>query len=189
MAFIELDSVSKSFGGNPVVRELSISVEKGEFLSLLGGSGCGKTTTLRMIAGFESPSSGRVFVGGQDVSSVPPAKRRLGMVFQNYALFPNMTVARNIGFGLRVARRGRREIARRVAEMLELIGMGDFAHRYPHQLSGGQQQRVALARAVAVEPAALLLDEPSRHWTRRSASGSGRTSGRCSRSSGSRRST
>ena len=160
MAFIELDSVSKSFGGNPVVRELSISVEKGEFLSLLGGSGCGKTTTLRMIAGFESPSSGSVLVDGQDVSAVPPAKRRLGMVFQNYALFPNMTVARNIGFGLRVARRGRREIAQRVTEMLELIRMGEFAHRYPHQLSGGQQQRVALARAVAVEPAALLLDEP-----------------------------
>jgi putative spermidine/putrescine transport system ATP-binding protein len=160
MAFIELRSVSKTYKDNPVVRDLSISVEKGEFLSLLGGSGCGKTTTLRMIAGFESPSSGAVFVAGQDVSAVPPAKRRLGMVFQNYALFPNMTVARNIGFGLRVARRSRGEISRRVAEMLELIGMGEFAHRYPHQLSGGQQQRVALARAVAVQPAALLLDEP-----------------------------
>jgi putative spermidine/putrescine transport system ATP-binding protein len=160
MAFIELDGVSKSFGSNAVVRELSVAVEKGEFLSLLGSSGCGKTTTLRMIAGFEPPSSGRILIGGQDVSTVPPAKRRLGMVFQNYALFPNMTVARNIGFGLRVARKGRKEIARRVAEMLELIGMGEYAHRWPHQLSGGQQQRVALARAVAVEPAALLLDEP-----------------------------
>jgi putative spermidine/putrescine transport system ATP-binding protein len=160
MAFIELDGVSKSFGTNAVVRELSVAAEKGEFLSLLGSSGCGKTTTLRMIAGFESPSSGRILIGGQDVSTVPPAKRRLGMVFQNYALFPNMTVARNIGFGLRVARKGRKEIAGRVAEMLELIGMGEYAHRWPHQLSGGQQQRVALARAVAVEPAALLLDEP-----------------------------
>ncbi len=160
MAFIELDRVTKRFGGNPVVCDLSLAVEKGEFLSLLGSSGCGKTTTLRMIAGFESPSSGRLLIGGRDVSAVPPAKRHLGMVFQNYALFPNMTVARNIGFGLRVAGKGRHEIARRVAEMLELIGMGDYAHRWPHQLSGGQQQRVALARAVAVEPAALLLDEP-----------------------------
>jgi putative spermidine/putrescine transport system ATP-binding protein len=160
MAFIELDRVTKRFGGNPVVAELSVAVEKGEFLSLLGSSGCGKTTTLRMVAGFEAPSSGRILIGGRDMSSIPPAKRHLGMVFQNYALFPNMTVARNIGFGLRVAGKGRQAIARRVAEMLELIGMGDYAHRWPHQLSGGQQQRVALARAVAVEPAALLLDEP-----------------------------
>ena len=160
MAFLELHGVVKSFGRNTVVRGLSLNVEKGEFVSLLGGSGCGKTTTLRMIAGFETPSDGQILLDGADVSRVPPNRRNLGMVFQNYALFPNMTVRRNIGFGLRIAGRHGAEVERRVDEMLELIHMEEFAQRYPHQLSGGQQQRVALARAIAIQPRALLLDEP-----------------------------
>ena len=160
MAFLELQKVVKSFGRNTVVRELSLSVEKGEFLSFLGGSGCGKTTTLRMIAGFETPSQGAILLEGKDLSRVPPNRRNLGMVFQNYALFPNMTVARNIAFGLKIAGEHGQAVAKRVEEMLELIHMGDFAERYPHQLSGGQQQRVALARALARRPQALLLDEP-----------------------------
>jgi len=160
MAFLELHGVVKSFGVNTVVRGLSLCVDKGEFVSLLGGSGCGKTTTLRMIAGFETPSEGQILIDGADVSRIPPNRRNLGMVFQNYALFPNMTVRRNIGFGLRIAGRRGAEVEKRVDEMLELIHMHEFAHRYPHQLSGGQQQRVALARAIAIQPQALLLDEP-----------------------------
>ncbi|HUX39224.1 MAG TPA: ABC transporter ATP-binding protein [Rectinemataceae bacterium] len=160
MAFLELREVVKNFGRNTVVRGLSLSVEKGEFLSFLGGSGCGKTTTLRMIAGFETPSAGSINLDGRDLSRIPPNHRNLGMVFQNYALFPNMTVARNIAFGLKIAGQRGDAISKRVEEMLELIHMGEFAQRYPHQLSGGQQQRVALARALARKPAALLLDEP-----------------------------
>jgi putative spermidine/putrescine transport system ATP-binding protein len=160
MAFIELRGIEKSFGRNTVVRGLTLGVEKGEFVSFLGGSGCGKTTTLRMIAGFETPSAGYIGLDGIDVSRIPPNKRNLGMVFQNYALFPNMTVRRNIAFGLKVAGVRGAPARARVDEMLELIRMGEFAERYPHQLSGGQQQRVALARALARRPAALLLDEP-----------------------------
>ncbi len=160
MAFIELRGLVKSFGRHEVVKGLSLSVEKGEFLSFLGGSGCGKTTTLRMIAGFETPTAGSIHIDGEDISRVQPNRRNLGMVFQNYALFPNMTVRRNIAFGLRIAGSRGREAEARVDEMLELIHMAEFAARYPHQLSGGQQQRVALARAIAIEPRALLLDEP-----------------------------
>ncbi len=160
MAFLELHGINKSFGSNAVVKSLSLDVAKGEFVSLLGGSGCGKTTTLRMIAGFETPDEGRILMDGADVSGLAPNRRKLGMVFQNYALFPNMNVRRNIAFGLRIARADKARTERRVDEMLELIHMEEFAQRFPHQLSGGQQQRVALARAVAIEPAALLLDEP-----------------------------
>jgi putative spermidine/putrescine transport system ATP-binding protein len=160
MAFLELHGINKSFGANTVVRSLSLDVAKGEFVSLLGGSGCGKTTTLRMIAGFETPDEGRILMDGVDVSGLAPNRRKLGMVFQNYALFPNMNVRRNIAFGLRIAGVDKPKIEKRIDEMLELIHMEEFAQRFPHQLSGGQQQRVALARAVAVEPAALLLDEP-----------------------------
>jgi putative spermidine/putrescine transport system ATP-binding protein len=160
MAFIELRGVVKNFGRNTVVRSLSLDVEKGEFVSFLGGSGCGKTTTLRMIAGFETPSSGSILLDGADVSRVPPNRRNLGMVFQNYALFPNMTVRRNIAFGLKVAGQRGEMVEKRVDEMLDLIHMREFGNRYPHQLSGGQQQRVALARALARKPSALLLDEP-----------------------------
>ncbi len=160
MAFIELDGIVKVFGNNTVVKHLSLSVEKGEFISLLGGSGCGKTTTLRMIAGFEHPDEGSIHVAGRNVAGLAPNKRKLGMVFQNYALFPNMNVRRNIAFGLKIAGKDKAETERRVDEMLEVIGMAEFGPRYPHQLSGGQQQRVALARALAIEPSALLLDEP-----------------------------
>jgi putative spermidine/putrescine transport system ATP-binding protein len=160
MGFIELHEITKSFANNTVVKNLSLSVEEGKFLSFLGGSGCGKTTTLRMIAGFETPTSGRILIEGKDVSRVPPARRNLGMVFQNYALFPNMTVRKNIAFGLKIAKVPAQEMHARVDEMLALIHMENYGDRYPHQLSGGQQQRVALARAIAVRPKALLLDEP-----------------------------
>jgi putative spermidine/putrescine transport system ATP-binding protein len=160
MPFIDIRNLRKSFGPTTVVHDFALSIERGEFVSFLGPSGCGKTTILRMIAGFETVSAGVIEIDGRDVTGLPPAKRNVGMVFQAYALFPNMTVAGNIAFGLRVAGRGREEIADRVAEMLRLIKLPDIADRYPYQLSGGQQQRVALARALAVEPQVLLLDEP-----------------------------
>nr|MCU0493824.1 ABC transporter ATP-binding protein [Chloroflexaceae bacterium] len=134
--------------------------ERGEFISFLGPSGCGKTTTLRMVAGFERPTSGSITINGSEVTQTPPNRRNVGMVFQSYALFPNMTVAANIGFGLRVARQPAEAIRQRVDEMLRIIHMQEFASRYPYQLSGGQQQRVALARALAIRPQVLLLDEP-----------------------------
>jgi putative spermidine/putrescine transport system ATP-binding protein len=160
VSFLELDHIEKSFGANVVVQDFCLEVEPGEFVSFLGPSGCGKTTTLRMIAGFEKPSAGSIRLQGQDITDQPPNARRMGMVFQNYALFPNMTAAGNIGFGLRVTGAPRDSIRRRVAEMLALIQMTDVGNRYPHQLSGGQQQRVALARALAIQPRVLLLDEP-----------------------------
>ncbi len=129
MAFLELHEVVKNFGHNSVVRGLSLNVEKGEFVSLLGGSGCGKTTTLRMIAGFETPTAGSIRIDGQDISNVRPSRRKLGMVFQNYALFPNMTVRRNIAFGLKIAGNTQAEIEARIDEMLDLIHMPEFAHR------------------------------------------------------------
>jgi putative spermidine/putrescine transport system ATP-binding protein len=160
MAFVELHEVVKRFGRHAAVDSFSLLVEEGEFVSFLGGSGCGKTTTLRMIAGFETPSSGRILLKGSDVVQMPPNRRGVGMVFQNYALFPNMTAGQNIGFGLKVAGRHPEERERRVGEMLALIHMEEFHDRFPHQMSGGQQQRVALARALAVHPSVLLLDEP-----------------------------
>jgi putative spermidine/putrescine transport system ATP-binding protein len=160
MAFLELNNVSKVFGQTVAVQDFNLHVERGEFVSFLGPSGCGKTTTLRMIAGFELPTSGTIFINGNDVTYKPPQKRNTGMVFQAYALFPNMTVADNIGFGMKIARKSKEEIKKRVAEMLAIIKMEDFGHRYPYQLSGGQQQRVALARALAIQPQVLLLDEP-----------------------------
>ena len=160
MAFLTLDSLRKSFGATPVVRGFSLAVERGEFVSFLGPSGCGKTTTLRMIAGFERPDAGTITVDGRDVTAATPNRRNVGMVFQSYALFPNMTVASNIAFGLKVAGKPAAEIAARVAEMLALIKLPHLADRYPYQLSGGQQQRVALARAIATRPSILLLDEP-----------------------------
>jgi putative spermidine/putrescine transport system ATP-binding protein len=160
MAFVELIDVVKKFGRHTAVESFSLRAEEGEFVSFLGGSGCGKTTTLRMIAGFESPTAGQILIRGTDVVQVPPNRRGVGMVFQNYALFPNMTAAKNIGFGLKVAGRPAVEIERRVQGMLELIHMEDYRDRYPHQMSGGQQQRIALARALAIQPSVLLLDEP-----------------------------
>ncbi len=160
MPFLEIDHLEKSFGANRVVKDFSLGIEKGEFVSLLGPSGCGKTTVLRMVAGFEVPTAGAIRIDGQDVTRLRPNQRNIGMVFQAYALFPNLTVAQNVGFGLKVAGVARAETGKRVDEMLRLIGLPDLGGRYPFQLSGGQQQRVALARALAPRPRVLLLDEP-----------------------------
>jgi len=160
MAFLEIEHLRKTFGPLAVVEDFALGVEKGEFVSFLGPSGCGKTTTLRMVAGFEQPSAGAIRIDGKDVTYARPNQRNVGMVFQAYALFPNMTVAENVGFGLKVARRPKAEIAARVEEMLALIKLPKLGARYPYQLSGGQQQRVALARALAIKPQVLLLDEP-----------------------------
>jgi putative spermidine/putrescine transport system ATP-binding protein len=160
MAFLELESVRKVYGPHVVVHGVDLSIQQGEFVSFLGPSGCGKTTTLRMIAGFEMPTAGAVRVDGRDMTNLRPNQRNIGMVFQAYALFPNMTVAQNIGFGLKVAGRPRAEIAQRVEAMLQMIKLPKLGGRYPYQLSGGQQQRVALARALAIQPQLLLLDEP-----------------------------
>ncbi|MGB4829220.1 MAG: ABC transporter ATP-binding protein [Paracoccaceae bacterium] len=160
MSFLKLDQLGKSFGTVEVVKGFSLTVDKGEFISFLGPSGCGKTTVLRMVAGFETPTIGSIQIDGQEVTGLRPNQRNIGMVFQSYALFPNLNVAQNVGFGLRVAKMSKNETASRVAEMLDLIGLKDLGDRYPFQLSGGQQQRVALARALAVRPKVLLLDEP-----------------------------
>jgi putative spermidine/putrescine transport system ATP-binding protein len=158
--YLEIIDVRRIFGQTSAVDTFNLSVEHGEFISFLGPSGCGKTTTLRMIAGFERPTSGRIMINGVDVTNVPSNKRKIGMVFQSYALFPNMTAAENIQFGLKVAGQRPEIMRQRVAEMLDLIHLPEIAKRYPHQLSGGQQQRVALARALAFEPQVLLMDEP-----------------------------
>jgi putative spermidine/putrescine transport system ATP-binding protein len=160
MSFLVLDGIQKRFGATVAVENFNLSAEKGEFVSFLGPSGCGKTTTLRMIAGFEQPTAGSITVGGTDITDRPPNRRNIGMVFQSYALFPNMSVADNIGFGLKVRKRPKDQIQKRVGELLELINLPDKGGRFPYQLSGGQQQRVALARALAIEPEVLLLDEP-----------------------------
>jgi putative spermidine/putrescine transport system ATP-binding protein len=160
MAFLEIKNLEKSFGANRVVKDFSLDIEKGEFVSLLGPSGCGKTTVLRMVAGFETPTAGSIRIDGQDVLGLKTSQRNIGMMFQAYALFPNLTVAQNVGFGLRVAKMNVAEASKRIKEMLGLIGLSELGERYPFQLSGGQQQRVALARALAVRPRVLLLDEP-----------------------------
>lgn len=160
MAFLELNHLEKSFGPTRVVKDFSLAIEKGEFVSLLGPSGCGKTTVLRMVAGFETPTQGNINVDGQDITNIRTNQRKVGMVFQAYALFPNLTVAQNVGFGLKIAGISKAETEARVSEMLKLIGLPDLGGRFPFQLSGGQQQRVALARALAPKPRVLLLDEP-----------------------------
>jgi putative spermidine/putrescine transport system ATP-binding protein len=160
MSFLVIEHLDKSFGPTRVVKDFALSVERGEFVSLLGPSGCGKTTVLRMIAGFETPSAGTISIDGREVTRLRPNQRNVGMVFQAYALFPNLTVADNVAFGLKVKGVTRADRDRRIAEMLGLVGLEEFGDRYPFQLSGGQQQRVALARALAVEPQVLLLDEP-----------------------------
>jgi len=160
MPYLELQHLHKEFGDFTAIQELDISLEGGEFLSLLGPSGCGKTTALRIVAGFERPTSGRVVVEGKDLTHVAPNHRDMGMVFQAYSLFPNMNAQDNVEFGLRVRRKPPGERKRKVAELIELVGLSAAAQRYPHQLSGGMQQRVALARALAIEPRVLLLDEP-----------------------------
>ncbi len=160
MSFLAIEHLTKSYGANQVVQRFDLDVKPGEFITFLGPSGCGKTTTLRMIAGFESATSGVIRLEGRDVTHLAPNARDIGMVFQNYALFPNMTAAGNVAFGLRIAKRPATEIAARVAEMLDLVKLPQLADRYPYQMSGGQQQRVALARALATKPKLLLLDEP-----------------------------
>ena len=158
--FLALTGIRKTFGAEAVVKDFNLTVERGELVTFLGPSGCGKTTTLRMIAGFETPTEGSIRIDGRDVTHLSARRRAIGMVFQAYALFPNMTVERNIAFGLKVAGKPAAEIKARVDEMLALIKLPDLAGRFPHQLSGGQQQRVSLARALAPSPQMLLLDEP-----------------------------
>ena len=160
MSFLRLSNLEKTFGQNRVVKDFSLDVAKGEFISLLGPSGCGKTTVLRMVAGFEVPTSGSITIDGQELTGQKPNSRNIGMMFQAYALFPNLTVGENVAFGLKVKGVPRAQRKARVEEMLSLIGLPDLAGRYPFQLSGGQQQRVALARALAPSPRVLLLDEP-----------------------------
>ena len=160
MAFLELTHIKKSFGDIHVVHDFNMKIEKGEFVSFLGPSGCGKTTVLRMIAGFETPTAGNLTINGKDQRPLKPNQRNIGMVFQAYALFPNMTVHDNVAFGLKVAGMAKPDIDKRVKEMLALIKLDHLATRFPYQMSGGQQQRVALARAIAVKPQVLLLDEP-----------------------------
>ena len=160
MKHLTLVSICKQFAGTNAVQDFNLEVEKGEFVSFLGPSGCGKTTTLRMIAGFEVPTTGQVTIDNIDITNKAPNQRNVGMVFQAYALFPNMNVAQNIGYGLRIRKESNTAIKERVEEMLALIHLEKKGNSYPHQLSGGQQQRVALARALAIRPQVLLLDEP-----------------------------
>lgn len=160
MTHLSLSNICKQFAGTAAVCDFNLDVQKGEFVSFLGPSGCGKTTTLRMIAGFEVPTTGKVTIDDVDITDKAPNQRNVGMVFQAYALFPNMTVAQNIGYGLRIRRESKSEIKKRVEEMLALIHLEQKGNSYPFQLSGGQQQRVALARALAIQPQVLLLDEP-----------------------------
>jgi spermidine/putrescine ABC transporter ATP-binding subunit len=155
-----LRALTKHFGSAVAVDGIDLDVRPGEFLTLLGPSGSGKTTTLRMVAGFMAPTSGSIEIDGSDMTRVPPHRRDVGMVFQNYALFPHMTAAENVAFPLRMRRRPGAEIKKRVGEALDLVKLGSFGDRYPRQLSGGQQQRIALARAVVFEPRLLLMDEP-----------------------------
>ncbi|MEM7045749.1 MAG: ABC transporter ATP-binding protein [Pseudomonadota bacterium] len=158
--FIEIKHVTKTFGDFYAVDDVSLDIYRGEFFSLLGGSGCGKTTLLRLIAGFERLTEGQIVIDGDDLADMPPHRRPVNMMFQSYALFPHMSVARNVGFGLRQEGLASSEIKRRVGEALELVKLGPLARRKPHQLSGGQRQRVALARCLVKRPKVLLLDEP-----------------------------
>jgi putative spermidine/putrescine transport system ATP-binding protein len=157
---VEIQELAAGYDGTRVLDLSELSIQAGEFLSILGPSGCGKTTLLNCLAGFVEPEHGRIVLDGNDVTALPPYRRGLGMVFQNYALFPHLTVADNVAYGLRVRKVGRAERMSRVAEVLRLVGLADFAGRRPRQLSGGQQQRVAIARALAIRPSVLLLDEP-----------------------------
>src|SRR6266436_9590262 len=160
MAYLELQNLQRNFGPVKALDGIEIQLGEGEFLSLLGPSGCGKTTALRLVAGFDRPDEGRIVIDGKDITNVAPSKRDMGMVFQAYSLFPNMTAAQNVEYGLKIRGKDRADRRKRVDDLLELVGLGHAGTRYPHQLSGGMQQRVALARALAIEPRVLLLDEP-----------------------------
>jgi len=158
--YVEVERITKSFGDFTAVNDVSLKIYRGEIFCLLGASGCGKTTLLRMLGGFETPTSGKILIDGEDMTGVPPYERPVNMMFQSYALFPHMNVERNVAFGLKQDRLPKPEIQERVATMLELVKMSDYAKRMPHQLSGGQRQRVALARSLVKRPKLLLLDEP-----------------------------
>src|ERR1700693_3634379 len=158
--YVQVDRITKSCGDFKAVDDVSLKIYKGEIFCLLGASGCGKTTLLRMLGGFETPSSGKIFIDGEDMTGVPPYERPVNMMFQSYALFPHMNVEQNVSFGLKQDGVPKAEIAERVATMLELVKLGGFSKRKPHQLSGGQRQRVALARSLVKRPKVLLLDEP-----------------------------
>jgi putrescine transport system ATP-binding protein len=158
--YLRIENVTKRFGDFVAVNDVSLQVQRGEIFCLLGGSGSGKTTLLRMLAGFETPTSGKIYIDGQDMCEIPPYDRPVNMMFQSYALFPHMTVEKNVAFGLEQERLGRQEIRRRVGEILEIVKMTPYLARKPHQLSGGQRQRVALARSLVKRPKLLLLDEP-----------------------------
>src|SRR6202795_2536116 len=158
--YVQVEGISKSFGDFKAVNDVSLKIYKGEIFCLLGASGCGKTTLLRMLGGFETPTSGRIFIDGEDMTGVPPYERPVNMMFQSYALFPHMNVEQNVAFGLKQDRLPKAEIQQRVATMLDLVKVGEYARRKPHQLSGGQRQRVALARSLVKRPKLLLLDEP-----------------------------
>lgn len=160
MSFVSVEKLHKRYGNTEVFSDIDFTVKRGEFITLLGPSGCGKSTLLRAIAGLTPVNGGKILLDGQDLAPLGPQKRDIGMVFQSYALFPNMTVEQNVGFGLRMHKVKAAESTRRVAEVLALVELGEFARRYPHQLSGGQCQRVALARSLVTRPRLLLLDEP-----------------------------
>ncbi len=157
---VQIDGVAKSYGGAPALRDAAIEIGEGEFAALLGPSGCGKSTLLRILSGLLEPDRGRILLGGEDITRLPAWDRDIGLVFQNYALFPHMTVAQNVGFGLEMRRLSRGETRTRVADALAAVGLTGFERRRPAELSGGQQQRVAIARAIAIRPRLLLLDEP-----------------------------
>ncbi|MCC8437810.1 putative 2-aminoethylphosphonate ABC transporter ATP-binding protein [Brevibacillus sp. M2.1A] len=159
-SYLSIQGVSKRFGLFAALEHISIEIDKNEFVCLLGPSGCGKTTLLRMLAGLEQPTTGKMILGGREITSLPPAKRNIAMMFQSYALFPNLTAAENIAFGLQEKKLGKKEIAAKVEEALDMVDLSHAAAKYPSQLSGGQQQRIALARAIALSPDILLLDEP-----------------------------
>ena len=159
-SIIEIKNINVSYGSNHVLKDVNLNIENKDFYTFLGPSGCGKTTLLRLVAGFEKSSSGELFIDGKEVSNLNPWERDVGMVFQNYALWPHMTVYKNICFGLEEKEVNKKEIDIRVDEVLELVDLKDLRNRYPYQLSGGQQQRVALARTLVVKPKVLLLDEP-----------------------------
>lgn len=160
MAYMTLSNISKVYGTTTAVEDFNLEVAKGEFVSFLGPSGCGKTTTLRMIAGFEMPTTGNITLDNEDITYQSPNQRNVGMVFQSYALFPNMNIGQNIAFGLQTRKMAEKDIKKKVDDMLELVHLEEHINKYPYQLSGGQQQRIALARALAINPRVLLLDEP-----------------------------
>jgi len=164
--FLKIENITKKFGEFTAVDNISLDIYKNELFCLLGGSGSGKSTLLRMLAGFESPTSGRILIDGVDMAGIQPWKRPVNMMFQSYALFPHLTVADNIAFGLKREGVDRREVKQRVQQMLDMVQLGHLGKRKPHQLSGGQRQRVALARSLIKRPKLLLLDEPLGHWIR-----------------------